>query len=135
MANIAAAPFVLKNVTCGIGTDTYEAALRTIRFDPTTPVIKWRGLTPTSRFRFFGDPEWTATITFAQDIASAASLSKRLHSATPGESVVMTFDPIAGGATVTATILLVPASIGGDIDTVPEASVTFEVAGQPVIGA
>ena len=134
MAVVAAAPFVLKNVTCGIGTDSYEAALRTVRFDPTTNVIKWRGLTPTSRFRFASDPEWTATVTFAQDFASASSLSKRLHSAVPGESVVMTFDPIAGGATITATILLVPGTIGGDIDTVPESSVTFEVVGAPVLG-
>lgn len=135
MAAIPAAPFVLKNITLGLGTDSYEAALRTVRFDPTTNVIKWRGLTPTSRFRFASDPEWTVTMTFAQDLASASSLSKKLHAAVPGEVVVMTFDPIAGGATITASVMLVPASMGGDIDTVPESSVTFEVVGQPVLGA
>jgi hypothetical protein len=133
MPAIAAQPFLMTDVSLTIGTDTYEAACTKVLLVPNVPVVKWRGLTPSSRFTFVKDPEWTAQIQFAQDFASASSLSKYLHTTPPGTKVAFTFDPIAGGATITAEILVIPAQIGGDIDTVPEAPVTFEVVGQPTI--
>jgi len=131
MPAIAVQPFLMTNCTVGIGTDTYEAACTSVLFTPTTNVVKFKGLTPTSRHRFAVDPEWVAAITFAQDWASAASLSKRLLNATVGEEVSLTFAPIAGGPDITATIMLVPTTIGGDIDTVPTSAVQFEVVGSP----
>jgi hypothetical protein len=132
MAAVAAVPIILNNVTVQIGDDTYEAACRTVRFVPTTAVVKWKGLTPSATFAFAGTPEWDVTVTFAQDIASAASLTKALHTGV-GTKPVLVFEPVAGGPTVTATIVLIPGDIGGDIDTVPESSVTMPVQGQPVI--
>jgi hypothetical protein len=135
MAAIAAAPILLNNVTVGIGTDTYEAACTKVLLTPTTPTVTWKGMIPGSAHQFSGTPVWTATIKFAQDVASTNSLSKYLLSTAAGTKVTMTFDPIAGGATITSTIVIQPAAIGGDIDTVPEAEVTFAVQGQPVLGA
>ena len=45
MAAVPAAPIILNNVTVDIDGDTYEAACRTVRFVPATPVVKWKGLT------------------------------------------------------------------------------------------
>ena len=132
MAVVAPNPILLNNVTVQIGEDNYEGACRTVRFVPTTAVVKWKGLTPPSRFAFASAPEWDVTLTFAQDIETATSLTNALH-ANAGTDVTMTFEPVAGGASVTATVTLVAGDIGGDIDTVPEATVTLPVTGQPTI--
>lgn len=134
MVAVAAAPIILNNVNVGIGTDSYEAACTQVLLTPTAPTVTWKGMTPTSVHQFTGAPVWTATITFAQDFASTASLSKYLLATAPGTKVTLTFDPVAGGATITATIVIQPGAIGGSIDTVPEATVTFAVQGQPVLG-
>ncbi|TQJ31948.1 hypothetical protein [Microbacterium sp. SLBN-146] len=135
MAAIAAAPILLNNVTVTIGTDSYEAACTQVLLNPTTPVVRWKGMTPGSSHSFAGTPIWDATLTFAQDIASTNSLSKYLHNTPVGTKVTLAFDPVAGGASVTAIIVIQPAAIGGSLDTVPEATVTFAVDGQPTIAA
>lgn len=134
MAAIAAAPILLNNVTVKIGADTYEAACTKVLLTPTTPVVRWKGMVPGSSHAFSGTPTWECAIKFAQDVASTSSLSKYLLATAAGTKVTLEFDPVAGGATVTASIVIQPAAIGGDIDTVPESEVTFAVQGQPTLG-
>ena len=133
MTAVPAKPFLFNDATVSIDGDTYEEALKTVRFDPTTPIVKWKGLTPTSRHHFVGAPEWDVTLAFAQDVASASSLTRKLH-ASAGQTVEMVFTPKSGGVGITADVTLVPGALGGDLDTVPEASVTMP-SGQPSIGA
>lgn len=133
MTAVPAKPFLLNDATVSIDGDTYEEACKTVRFDPTTPVVKWKGLTPASRHQFVGTPEWDVTVAFAQDVQSASSLTRRLHTAA-GETVEMIFAPKGGGVAITANVTLVPGALGGDLDTVPEASVTMP-SSHPTIAA
>lgn len=138
MATIAVAPIILNDCTVVIGTDNYEASLSQVQFDPASNVVRWKGMTPTSKFAFNTSAEWSCTVTFAQDIVTANSLSLYLL-ANEGKAVTAKFKPkkpATGTApTITATILITPGSFGGQVDTVPVATVTFGVTGAPSIAA
>lgn len=136
MAAIAVQPIILNDVVLSIGSDSYEAHVSTVRFDPTSNVVRWKGMTPTSVHAFPTTSEWSCTLTYAQDWQTTNSLSAYLL-ANEGKSIVVTFKPKkpASGTspTVTATILIAPGSIGGDLDTVATATVTLGVSGKPAI--
>lgn len=138
MANIAVQPIILTDVTLTVGTDNYEASVSQVQFDPTSNVVRWKGMTPSSNFAFPTTPEWTCTLAYAQDWATTNSLSAYLL-ANAGKAITVKFKPkkpASGTApTVTATLLIAPGTIGGQIDQVATASVTLGVSGQPSIAA
>lgn len=136
MAAIAVAPIILNDCTVTIGTDTYEAALSKVQFDPSSSTVRWRGMSPTARKAFQTLADWSYSLTFAQDLVTANSLSQYLM-ANEGKAITMKFKPkkpATGTApTITATILVTPGALGGDVDTIPTAAITGGVDGTPTI--
>lgn len=135
MATIALEPIILTDVILVVGTDNYEAHVSKVQFNPTTPLVKWKGLTPTSQYSFPGTSDWTLTLEYAQDWKTANALSQYLL-ANAGQSKSVTFKPkkpTTTGPTWTATVIMAPGPIGGAVDTVPTGAVTLGVVGVPVL--
>ena len=134
MANIVVKPFMMGDCTFRVGADNYEAHLSGVVITPTVPNAKFKGLTPTSVHNFPGASEWVAALTYAQDWNTADSLSRYLHEH-EGEKIAVEFAPVAGGPSITATITIVPGSIGGQVDSVATSTVNCPIDGKPQIGA
>lgn len=135
MASIAPKPLFLRNCTVSIGTDSYEKAINSVVFTPTSSTVTYKGLTPDSVYNFATPATWVAAVAFAQDWSTTGSLSNYLHEH-EGESVTMTFEPAVDDTqspTVTATITIVPGSIGGAQGAVATSSVSLPVSGRPEI--
>lgn len=135
MVSPALVPIILNDVVLTVAADNYEAHVSKVQFDPTTAMVKWKGLTPASVYNFPTSSDWALSLEYAQDWATAASLSQYLFD-NEGTSKVITFKPkkpASGTApTWTATVIITPGAIGGAVDTVAVASVTLGVQGKPV---
>jgi len=138
MANIAVAPIILNDCVLSVGTDSYEAHVSQVQFDPSSSVVRWKGMTPTSKHTFGTSSEWTCTLSYAQDWATANSLSSYLL-ANEGKTIAVKFKPkkpATGTApTVSASLIIAPGSIGGQVDQVATATVTLGVTGTPTVAA
>jgi hypothetical protein len=132
MTVVAVAPFLLRDVILTLGTDSYQAHVSQVEFVPTSSPVVWKGLTPSSVHTLGTTATWVCNLAFAQDFETVDSLSLYLH-ANEGDEVVGIFEPIAGGATVTANLILTPGGIGGTVDGVAVASVSLGVSGKPTI--
>lgn len=139
MTKIAVKPIILNDVDFAIEEDNYEGHCSTIRFDPSTSIVRWKGMSPDSVFAAQTNPEWTLTVSYAQDWETADALSRYLHdNAGQVKTVKLKPKKVAAGsttATVTAQIIIAPGPIGGDVDGVATGSVTMGVNGQPDIAA
>lgn len=134
MAQIAVAPFVLKDVILQIGTDTYEMHCSSAQFVPSTSVVTWQGLTPAAAFSDTTTPSWTCVLNYAQDWETTNSLAQYLLANQNTEKVAV-FKPrgaTTGKPVFTATLLIAPGPIGGDVNTVQTGTVTLGVKGAPV---
>jgi hypothetical protein len=134
MASIAVNPFILRDVLLTFGTDSYEKHVSSVEFVPAGSVVTWKGLTPASVFSFGANATWTCNLSFAQDWATANSLSRYLFE-NEGEELAVTFEPVAGGPSVSATLIITPGSIGGAVDSVAVATVSLGVKGKPTLEA
>lgn len=124
-----ATPYSLKNATMTIAADDFTAALSQVEFVPATSASTWRGIGG-NVVRDQSVAEWTATLSFAQDL-DPAGLLRYLHD-NEGTSAATVFTPKAGGPTVAATLILSPGSIGGTADgNLAVASVSLAVVGRP----
>lgn len=135
MAVIAPAPINLNNVSLVIGTDNYEVSVSRVELVPTTTTAQFRGMTPTATYNVAATTTWVANIDYAQDHATASSLSQYLQT-NAGTVKTVVFKPVkpASGTAPTYTIdvLIVPGPIGGAVDTVAVGSVSLPCNGQPV---
>lgn len=132
MANIAAAPFGLTDLTFKVGADNYETSISAVEFVPTVPTFSWAGATPGAVYNFSGAPSWVINVTAIQDWTTTNSLSQYLL-ANVNKVVTADFAPVKGGKVFRANITLVPGNIGGAANTVPTLTVSFQVQGQPTI--
>lgn len=131
MAAIVPTPLFLKNATVKFGaTDTYEAAVRDIKFTPTTSVVTTRAMTPTAIYQDVEIASWTVEMTFLQDWA-VGSLGRYLMT-NEGTAVTLIFTPISGGVTVTATVTVSPGAIGGAVGEYAESTITLP-SSKPVL--
>lgn len=122
-------PYSLKNATMSIAADDFTAALSQVEFVPATSATTWRGIGG-NVVRDQSVAEWTANLGLAQDL-DPTGLLRYLH-ANEGSEVVAVFTPVAAGPTVTATLILSPAAIGGTADgNIATASVSLAVVGKP----
>lgn len=134
MAQIAVAPFVLKDVIFTVGTDSYEAHVSSVKFTPQLNLVTWKGLTPSSAFSDSTVPVWSCQLTYAQDWTTTNSLAQYLMT-NAGQQKAVVFKPqgtLTGKPSFAATVICVPGDIGGDVDTVQVATVTLGVIGAPV---
>ena len=138
MPAIAVQPIILNDCVLTVGSDTYEAHVSQVQFDPSSNVVRWKGMTPASVHAFGTTAEWTCTLAYAQDWSTPNSLSAYLL-ANEGKTITVKFTPkkaATGTApTVTASLIIAPGSIGGQVDAVATASVTLGVSGRPTVGA
>lgn len=138
MAVIGVAPITLKDVDLKIGADNYEAHVHRVRLVPTVSPVIWKSLTPTGSYQDQTNPTWAAELAGAQDQATTNSLSQYLNDpANIGQQKTMVFKPRKTGTagtipTYTATVIIAPVPIGGDVDTVPTFEVTLGIVGAPV---
>ena len=134
MPDITVQPFILNDCLLTVGEDNYEAHVSKVQFDPTAPVVRWKGLTPASSHIFGGASEWTCGMDYAQDWTTPNSLSAYLH-ANEGKPIDVVFKPLREGTpSIAATIIVAPGSIGGTVDQVATASITV-ASTKPVIDA
>lgn len=139
MAQIAVAPFVLKDVVLTVDVDDYARHVSSVQFVPTTntPQLTWQGLSPDAKFSESGSPDesWVANLGYAQDWETPNSLSEYLH-ANAGQTKTVVFQPKVGSGqrTVTATVTIAAGPIGGDVNTVQVGQVSLAVDGRPVLG-
>lgn len=131
MASIAVTPVVLKDCLVQIAADDYAAAVSSVAFNPSSSTVTFKGLKPSATFTDVSAATWTCDLTFAQDWATAGSLSRYLFDH-EGETVAATFAPQSGvGPSFTATIVIAPGAIGGAVDTTATATVSLGVQGRP----
>jgi hypothetical protein len=129
-------PILLSDVELTLGDDNYEAHVDSVLFEPAAQIVKWKGMTPAAQFNFATIADWIGKLSFAQDWATAASLSQFLYD-NEGKPITATFKPkkAEGVGTVptwTVTIIATPGRIGGDGDTVATATVTVACQGKPL---
>jgi hypothetical protein len=132
MTVIGVSPFVMKDVTLLIAADNYEAHVSSVELAPSASTVMWKGLTPTSIYTDVTTATWVCNLSFAQDWATADSLSRYLFE-NEGGAVACEFVPVAGGAGFSATIVITPGSIGGPVDSVAVATVSLGVQGRPAV--
>ncbi|MEX1079806.1 MAG: hypothetical protein WED09_11935 [Homoserinimonas sp.] len=134
MAAIAVNPFIMKDCLLTVALDSYEAHVSAVEFVPSASPVTWKGLTPTSVFSFGTNATWACNLSFAQDWETADSLSRYLFE-NEGDEIEVVFEPVSGGSSVTATLLITPGSIGGAVDSVAVSTVTLGVKGKPALEA
>lgn len=125
-------PLYLNNVLFESATEGYEKAISSVAFTPSSGVVTFQGGIPSATFTYPKPTSWTCDLEYAQDWDTADSLSNFLH-AHEGETLAVTFYPINGGASITATIVIAPGAIGGNIGAVGTAKVSLGVSGKPAI--
>lgn len=127
------AAIFLKSASVTVSGVEYADLVSNVTFTPTTPTLTHKGISgkvATST----GATEWTVTFDYGQTFDTAGSLALRLFNDS-GKKVPVIFKPegSASAASVTATVTLLPGTIGGAVDTAATASVTLPVDGKPVI--
>lgn len=135
MAQIAITPVVLNDIDLIIGADNYEVSVSKVELVPTTPTVTWKGMTPTAVQQLAGTPTWVLNIDYAQDHATASSLSQYLlTNAGTVKTIKLKPKKAATGTVPTYTVdaLIVPGPIGGSLDQVATGSVSLNCNGQPV---
>lgn len=125
MTAIVPTPLFIKSALVKFGaTDSYEAAVRDIKFTPTTSVVTTRAMAPAAIYQDIDLATWSLEMTYLQDWVTATSLGRYLY-ANEGSVVVLTFEPIVGGATITANVTVTPGAIGGAVGAYAESTVTL----------
>lgn len=135
MSTIAVNPFLMGDCLLQVEADNYEAHVSQVEFAPTSQTATFKGLTPTASFTFGSNATWVCNLGFAQDWATPASLSRYLFEH-EGEEIDVVFTPKASEAdTITATLIVTPGSIGGQVDSVAVSTVALGCKGRPVLSA
>lgn len=131
MPEIGINPLVLKDVLFRVADDEYQAHCSAVVFTPSSSISTWKGLTPSSVHSAGSAATWTCDLTYAQDWDTEGSLSRYLYEH-EGEEVNVEFQPRRGiGPSFTATIIIQPGAIGGQVDTFGETSVSCGSKGRP----
>jgi len=130
MAQIAVQPIYLKDIVLSVAGSDFEKHVSSVTFTPSVATATWKGLEPTAVFTNVGASTWMVDLAYAQDWDTTGSLSQYLFS-NEGAEVTLTFEPVAGGASWTATVIIVPGAVGGAVDSYAEATVSLPVQGKP----
>jgi len=134
MAEIAVNPFMMRDCLFNVAADGYKSHVSSVEFVPTSAVATWKGLTPTAVFSFGSNATWVCNLGLAQDWATANALCRYLFE-NEGDEVAVTFEPVAGGPSITATLIITPGAIGGAVDAVAVSTVSLGVKGKPTLEA
>lgn len=130
MAQIAVQPIYLKDCVLSVAGSDFEKALSSVTFTPSVTTATFKGLEPTAVFTNVGSSTWMVDLAYAQDWDSAGSLSAYLY-ANEGAEVTLTFEPVSGGSSWSADVIIVPGAVGGAVDSYAVATVSLPVQGRP----
>lgn len=127
-----ARPFALKSATFTIGTDDYTPAVSQAQFNPATSASTWRGIGG-NIIKDQSVADWSLVLGFAQDLAPDGLTRFLLDH--DGERATVSLVPVEGDpATITATVILSPGSLGGTAGAeLAASSVTLAVIGKPTV--
>lgn len=131
MSQIVVKPIVLRDVLLKIEADDYEKHVSGVTMTPSSGSVSWTGLAPDDTFTFPTATTWAVQLDYAQDWETANSLSRYLYDH-EGETVTLLFEPVKGGLGWQVEVVIVPGSIGGQVNTVAAASVTLGALGKPI---
>lgn len=137
MSQIAVAAYVMKDALLQIATDNYELHVSSAVFEPDAKLQTWQAIAPAGSFSDMSSPTWSLKLAYAQDWKTTNSLAQYLL-ANQGQQKVVVLRPkgtTAGEAIITATVIIAPGPIGGDVNTVQTGEVTLGVVGVPVKSA
>lgn len=131
MAQINVQPLYLKDVILTVDGDTYEKHVSGVTITPSVATATFKGLEPTATYSQASTATWTVDLTYVQDWETADSLSAYLFN-NAGSEITMSFKPESGtGGTFSATVIVVPGSVGGTVDAYATSTVSLPVQGQP----
>lgn len=131
MAQINVQPLYLKDVILTVDGDTYEKHVSGVSIVPTVATATFKGLDSAAVFTQASNASWTVDLTYVQDWETADSLSAYLFN-NAGSEITLSFKPESGsGGTFSATVIVVPGSIGGQVDSYATSTVSLPVQGQP----
>ena len=123
-------PIRLHDARLTIAADDYTAAVGEVRV---VPDATWE------TDRLFGGRSvpslvgvaWTVDLVIAQDLSTGSLLRYLLEH--PGQVKACRFEPSAGGAGVDATVVLIPAPLGGAPGEVLTGAVSLPMVGPPQV--
>jgi len=130
MAQIAVQPIYLKDCVLSVAGSDFEKAVSSVSFTPSVTTATFKGLEPTAVFTNVGSSTWMVDIAYAQDWETTGSLSAYLF-ANEGAEVTLTFEPVNGGSSWSADVIIVPGAVGGAVDSYAVATVSLPVQGRP----
>lgn len=123
-------PYSMNAAQLSIDVDDFTAAVSQVQFDPAVQVARWRGIGG-NVISGQSVAEWTCQLGIAQDLAPTGLLRYLLEHAGEVKSAVLL--PESGGPSVTVSLIIAPATIGGtagaDLTT---SSVSLACNGAPV---
>lgn len=130
MTVVGAAPISLRDATLTVASDDYSAAVNEVRFEPRAEWVWAPDLTGPG-IPVLGAVRWTLVLGVMQDLATG-SLSRYLL-ANAGATKTMIFTVTTGGPTVTASVVVVPLTLGGPSGQILTSSPELPVVGAPVV--
>lgn len=124
-------PIDLRRATLHIDADDYTLSVDQVRFVPTFETEWFTPHNGTNSMPFVGVFRWFVQVGFVQDYTNPDSLAVYLieHA---GQNKTITFE--IPGRVIAATVVIVPAQVGGVANTIPAAVVTMPVHGSPDFG-
>jgi len=131
MPAIVPVPLVVKDCLIQF-TDSYEAAVSQVEFAPSASQISFTAVAPGAVYTDVTPATWVLNLTYVQDWDTVGSLANFLFEH-EGESMPITVEPKAGGASIAATVTITPGSIGGTVGTYGTSTVALGVVGRPTI--
>jgi len=118
-----------KSGTIKIGSDNFTKGVNSFALVPTTPTAQHTDIGGGVQ-SLVGVPTWQLQITFAQDWASAGSLSRKSIE-WAGTSKTIEFTPQTGAELITVDVVFQPSQIGGAAGGINTATLNLGVNGQP----
>jgi hypothetical protein len=131
MAQINVNPIYLKDCVLSVAGSDFEKAVSSVTFTPAITTATFKGLEPSATYTNVGSAAWTIEIAYAQDWQTEGSLSAYLFEH-EGAERTLTFEPVSGGASWSADVIIVPGAVGGAVDSYAVATVSLPVQGKPV---
>ena len=121
----------LRHATLHVDADDYTMSVDQVRFIPTPEVLDTTVFDTIGREAVLGRCGWSVQVGFVQDLTDPASFALYLvqHA---GQQRTVTFE--VPGRVIAATVLILPAQLGGQVNTIPASVVTMPVYGAPDFG-
>lgn len=129
MATVSVSPITLKNATLTVASDDYTAAVTSVTFEPSAE-WEWVDSLLGNSYPLLSRVRWECSVEWLQDM-TASSLTRYLLNNT-GKVVTVVFTPVVGKS-VTATVMLVPGSLGGGVENLLTSTASLPVSGSPTV--